>query len=394
MGDDVGVDEVVMPMYFATLSWTMVTMTEYKLDQIAVGLLDLDIKNPRLPRSLQRQHEKEIIGFLIDHASITELMESICANGYFPGEPLIVIPDNERYVVIEGNRRSAALKLLHDPSLAKNQKNKILAISSGNDCKKPSEVPCLIAKDRNEVQKFLGFRHITGVKSWKALEKARYLQHLKESLFQNNGDSLSLTEISKELASIIGSRSDYVRRVLIAYDIFEKIEDQSFFKIPGLDDTTFFFTNLVDSLNRPAIAKYIGIDFESNIDPLNNLNMRHLSDWCHWLFEKTPENRTRVKGISKELTSLAKVIDNEKAMRAFKDRKISLEEAVMLTDDVEDLFFNSIVRAKNNMYEAKAVTTKLESFYTGLREDLREIAGVCREINDIQANKQKDEFDV
>ncbi len=45
------------------------------------------------------------------------MAKSIVLRGYFPNEPLLAIKEKDRYVVVEGNRRLAALKALREPGL-------------------------------------------------------------------------------------------------------------------------------------------------------------------------------------------------------------------------------------------------------------------------------------
>src|SRR5690606_28260269 len=103
---------------------------------------------------------------------------------------------------------------------------------------------------------------------WKLLEKARYLFDLWQSQYSN----LSLNEASRELAKSIGSRKEYVKRILIGYQIFYKIEDEAFYKIPGLDDTTFYFNYIADSLNKIHIADYLGINMKE-VDNINEIEI-------------------------------------------------------------------------------------------------------------------------
>ena len=77
--------------------------------------LHLDAKNPRLGLETQSQAPREIIQHLFEHDKAMEIADSIATRGFFPNEPLLAIKENGRTVVIEGNRRLAALKALRDP---------------------------------------------------------------------------------------------------------------------------------------------------------------------------------------------------------------------------------------------------------------------------------------
>jgi hypothetical protein len=60
------------------------------------------------------------------------------------------------------------------------------------------------------------------------LEKARYLSVMRKS---QDFKSLSLFDASKEIAKITGSRSPYVRKMLISYNLYEIVEDEKFYQI-------------------------------------------------------------------------------------------------------------------------------------------------------------------
>ena len=88
--------------------------------KIDTALLDFDPHNPRLLEDLvKKPTEAQVIKAMADMADLSELVESIASNGYIDIEPLIVQSAGTRYVVLEGNRRLAAIRLLQNPDLAK-----------------------------------------------------------------------------------------------------------------------------------------------------------------------------------------------------------------------------------------------------------------------------------
>ncbi len=195
--------------------------------RISVADLVLDSENPRLPKSMSNKSEKEIINFLLSDASLIELMLAIGKNGFFEGEQLLVVPDDGgKYLVVEGNRRLSAVKLLHNPDLGEIYKSKITQVLKETDENNiPDEIPCLVFEKKDDILKYLGYRHITGIKSWKLLEKARYLAKLKDDYFPSD----SINDASREIAKMIGSRKDYVIRILAGYRLYEVIEKNGFY---------------------------------------------------------------------------------------------------------------------------------------------------------------------
>lgn len=349
----------------------MENTTKYLFEEIDINDLILDDKNPRIPRSLKDKGptEQELIEFMLLDASLIELMLAIGENGYFPGEQLLVVKDGEKHRVVEGNRRLSAVKLLNNPELATVQKAKVQKVIEETS-ERPQKIPCLIFNSEEEIHKYLGFRHITGIKEWRLLEKARYLDGLKNSLF---GDA-EIKNASREIAKMIGSKMDYVRRVLVGFQIYKNIEDENFYKIRDLDDTTFYFNYIVDSLNKANIRKFIGVDFE-NTNPLKDLSLENLKKWTHWLFEKNDQNKTRLIGNSSNLNDLNTILseENKEALVAFESSGYSLERAIELTGELDHTFKDFIIRAYNNLEKADSLVIRVNHIYPDLLEDLRKI---------------------
>ena len=90
-----------------------------KATRISVDCLRLDQKNPRLVGSGELKNDAAIISELYRGEYLGELLQSFAANGYLDIKPLIVELSGEYLVVLEGNRRLAAIKLFCEQSLAR-----------------------------------------------------------------------------------------------------------------------------------------------------------------------------------------------------------------------------------------------------------------------------------
>jgi hypothetical protein len=316
-------------------------------------------------------------------ASTIELMQAIGENGFFAGELLLVVPiDDKNYRVIEGNRRTTAVKLLRNPSLATVQTKKVQQVYQNAD-HRPDDIPCLIFKKEDEIHKYLGYRHITGVEPWNLRQKARYVNSLKVKLFPHK----NLDTASRELAKMIGSTRDYVKRLLVGFELYEKIEDHGFFKIRGLDEATFYFGYIADSLRWSNILDFLGIDLDKD-SPLEELVIDNLRKWTKWLFEKYGDGgKTKLKGKSGDLSKLNAILGSPIALKAFEIEGETLERAYELTEDINQLFENSINKALVEMETADGITHKVSSFQSGLEEDLKTIIKLSRKIK-----QSKDEF--
>jgi hypothetical protein len=341
-------------------------MTDH-LEDIKLELLMLDDQNPRLPKPLRGKNEKAIIEYMLMEASTLDLMLAIGQNGFFSGEPLLVVKEGEKYRVIEGNRRLTALKLLKDPALAPVQTRRVSQIMQSVTYKEDQieRVPCQVFKDAAPIHKYLGYRHITGVQSWDLTQKASFLTDIRLSEFP----SLNVDDASRELAKMIGSRGDYVKRLLIGYSVFETIRDNAYFKVRGLNEESFYFNYIADSLRQPAITEFLGVDMEK-VNPIDNLDQSKLKLWTEWFFEKNEQNKTRIKATAEELKMLNAVLKDERAFLAFSEEKKPLEVAYELTGAIEDVFQSSIVGAISSLEIADSLTHRLPKVYGRLSEDL------------------------
>ncbi len=359
-------------------------MANYNKKHFAEFLLDTH--NPRLPKSMGGESESEIINYLLSDSSLIELMLAIGKNGFFEGEQLLVVPDKDKFTVIEGNRRLAAVKLLHNPNIAKIYKSKIEQVIKESDYF-PEEIPCLEFENKDEILKYLGYRHITGIKSWKLLEKARYITKLKKGFYKE----MNLQVASREIAKMIGSRKDYVRRILVGFKLYEAIENNGFYKIKDLNDTNFHFNYIADSLSRSNIVQYIGVDLEKD-NPLENINFECLEKWTNWLFNKDLPNK--IIGDSEHLNALNKVLnlDYPDAKEAFISGE-KLFKALEYTDDINQQFQNAINEALSQLERADSITHKVNGFYSGLLNDLQSIYRISKKIRTIKEELESEKFD-
>lgn len=303
--------------------------------------LKFDSDNPRLPSRI-RGSQSAILEWMITNEKIVELMVAIGERGYFPGEPVLVVKvpgKDDKYFVVEGNRRLAAVKLLNNPSLAM-VKPKSVESASESAKHRPNEIPALVFPSRNDIVGYLGYRHITGIETWDSLAKARYLKQLFDWTEADNPSGKF-----RELARSIGSRADYVERLLTGLAVYEKIEDEVFFGINGLSEESIDFSVLTTALSYSSLAKYLGVSESKHPDL--NISKERLKELTTWLFEKNPQGKTKL-GESRNLKYLAAVVETPKALVAFK-RGEPLEQAAMLTEVPSLAFQNAILEAKNRL---------------------------------------------
>ena len=323
----------------------MVAKQSQPVRDIDVASLNFDPSNPRLPSSLDGATEEEILRWMCADGGILDLMRSIGEQGYFDGEPLLVTKTDESdYVVVEGNRRLAALKLLQDPTLIDyRQKTMQRIVKEAN--RPPTSVPCMVYKDREDVLEYLGYRHVTGIKSWSPLAKARYLQELSVSKrFADVEEDLKY----RQLARVIGSRVDYVKRILAGLKLYDEIESHEFYGIKDLDEDTISFSLVTTALGHPGIVDFLKLDSSQDLDQ-KKLDKKNLEDLTRWTFERT-DGRTRL-GESRHFRDLNKVVASDVALAEFRDNRRTLQEALLYTDQPAENLRNLLQTAKKSLQD-------------------------------------------
>jgi hypothetical protein len=337
-------------------------MTE-NISSVALDKLLLDEENPRLPESVGREQQT-----MLDHiaatTSIEELMQAIGENDYFPGEPLVVVPHRSRpgyFVVVEGNRRLTALKLLQDPANCSDPGSRMREISTQAKYR-PENAPVVVRASRQEVLPYLGFRHITGVKQWEPLAKARYIEQLFNLTDASNPANIRYGEVARA----IGSRRDHIKRNLDALAVYKTIKDNDFYGIEGLSDESIKFSVLSTALADDRIGSFVGTALRDGSDgvapdPILDASMlksNEVSELIRWLFEKDSKGKTKV-GESRNLRYLAAVVMNEKALTAFRNGS-PLKVAYQLTVDSARDFLELLYAAEAGLADAASMVATVD----------------------------------
>lgn len=307
-------------------------MSENTIQDIDTDELFLDEKNPRLPTTTGRK-QNDMLVYIARNTSITELMSAIAENGYFPGEPIVAVPrDDGGYWAVEGNRRLTAVKLLQDPSL--HPKNSRVRDISEQAKHKPTSIPCVLFKDRMQVVNYLGYRHISGVKQWEPLAKARYIAEYFELHTDQTQDS---AERYREVARGIGSQAPFIKRQLDGMAFYRHIQDQSFYEIDGLNEESISFSLVTTALGYESLLKFVSHDPDPFLNP-DKLDDEAVLRLTHWMFEQGKSGET-ILGESRNIQRLAVVVEDKDALASLiSDR--NLQKSYGLTKGVAVDFYD------------------------------------------------------
>ncbi len=259
-----------------------------EIQYASITELNLDPLNPRLGReNTGSDVSQEKVLALMEDWALDVLGTSFVENGFWPQEALIVLKEklygSVANVVVEGNRRLAALRLLAKAVEGKAISRKWDEIAGKKKIPATlfSRVPYLVANSRDEVDTFLGFRHVTGIKEWHPAEKAEFIAKLIEKR------GLSYDDVRKK----IGSKIPSVRQHYISYRLLLQMEARDEIALENVEKK---FSVLYLSLRTEGAQKYLHIDIQAEPSkakkPVPPDRLKALAYFAQWLFgdDKNP----------------------------------------------------------------------------------------------------------
>jgi hypothetical protein len=139
-------------------------------NKLPLSDLNFDTRNPRLVEygDLSDLSELELIKLLWKRMAVDEVLLSIATDGFWSYEPLIVCKEDGKWVVIEGNRRLAAIKILLSSKLQSELSVGELPKMTEKIRQTLDPLPVLKIEHRQDIWRYLGFKHVNGPAKWRS----------------------------------------------------------------------------------------------------------------------------------------------------------------------------------------------------------------------------------
>ncbi len=257
---------------------------EKEVCSVPVSWLSLDKKNPRLVGSSGLGSDEEIIGLLYRSEELSELLQSISANGYLNIEPLLVLAREETLVVVEGNRRLAAIRLFSEADLADRifeatkVRIRVPEISAAH-LETLQEVAVYREPNRAASRAYIGFKHINGAAKWESYAKAKFAA----DWYQGGGVTLS------DIAERIGDKHDTIKRMVNAIYVLEQAGSSGRFSLDDRSARRFNFSHLYTALSRSTYMEFLGLDpawvrYDPQPNPIGEEKLDQLGEVLRWIY--------------------------------------------------------------------------------------------------------------
>lgn len=342
-----------------------------------VERLVLDHRNPRLVSVDGDSTDVEIIAQLYRAEDLGELLQSIAANGYLDIEPLIVLEDDGGLVVLEGNRRLAAIRLFREPELAArvSERGRIrITLPDIPDRHRNTldRVSVYRVASREDARSFIGFKHINGAAKWESYAKARFAA----DWYRGGGISLA------DIASRIGDKHDTVKRMVNAIYVLEQAQVAGIFSIDDRVSPRFNFSHLYTALSRATYMQFLGLDaawsrYDPNPNPVPEDGVGRLSEVLKWMYGSQEESASPVvQSQNPDIKRLGEVLASAEGLAVLRTTG-SLSEAHASTQPADRKFSEALLRARQEIREA---SNSLRGFdgrdvsLVGIAEDISETA--------------------
>lgn len=143
----------------------------YPVDQVSLDPNNVRVRDGRgdeLADTVRAVSEEVIVKYMLAAENLLPLVRDILRDGYLDNEIPVVVREDGDVMVLEGNRRITALKVIADPSLLGEESSQVERwIDRYPDHDTPQSVRVMFAPSRDEAQPLLARLHTTTPKkSW------------------------------------------------------------------------------------------------------------------------------------------------------------------------------------------------------------------------------------
>jgi len=337
--------------------------------KIEIEKLILWDENARFPDNYSKSEEKELIEYFVSQPvyQIDNFIDEIVDDLDLPQlEKLVVWKDNEKLVVLEGNRRLTCYKLLANPEILSQSKQKKI-FSKINKLKESTiinnqyKLECVVSEDKGQCYRYLDRKHNRGNNevNWGDLERTNYTVRRGAANF-NTKLKVALSNFIDDLELPQEIKSKVLGRGYVT-NFFRLTTTGPARKIFGLDldengSLTFSDPNFAEKLKVIIYNVLEKEDFKGNPVDSRQLN-------------KTPQIKDYLKSVkSTDAKKVDKKIEENKKPDLFEKNRVSSPTPKERKQVLPKSSTRRTLIPKN--CRIRIESNKINNIYRELRDDL------------------------
>jgi hypothetical protein len=353
------------------MDWDKISPVE-DTQEVNLSHLHFDMQNPRFTpdKKPEEDTDQAVISKLASTADLPELVQSIATSGYINIEPLIVVLRNDRLIVLEGNRRLAAIKCLLNPAYAKEAK--ITVPEFGDEVHKTLDnIRVYRVAHEDDARELIGFKHINGPQAWDAYAKAEFAGNWLDT--QTGAQNpLTLTDIANRM----GDGHSTILRMVTALYVLRQAEENGVYSIEDRQKKSFSFSHLYTGLTYETFTSYLEMerptrDANPSPTPIAKENFLKLRKLLVWLYgSKSEDIQPVIRSQNPDLGALRDVLSSPTATRELEERA-DLDAAIITATPTDVRFSRHLFNANAELQKALQA---LDGFDAETQSELQDVA--------------------
>lgn len=351
------------------------------VEQIEFERLRLDPQNPRLLDLPSNPSREQIVEALLDQHDPINIARALVEFGFFNSEALIAITEDEgtTYIVVEGNRRLAAMMLLKDEQLRKAvdadpEWDQLSARFAEERPGALASIPCQVVSDRHAAAPNIGYRHIVGIKKWDAHEKAAFVTELLKDV--------DAGEPFEAVSHLTGETPHRVRTYIRDFRLLEQAEASGLDVSRAKDK----FGRFTRAMNAAGVSEFIDAKAPSEIEPeepeayeADDVRMKQLLSYVFGEEGGPPP----VFSDSRQVKELGAALKSEDGRRILEESR-ELEAAYEAAGGLRERLLNNLTKALSAL-QAAGEDLPAHSEDAEVRSAVAEVAAAVKALEEGQA---------
>lgn len=306
-------------MYAEDLEEKRIPLTSLYLDPNNPRFEDLRTKIPD-KRIVEPEVQAKAYTRLKRRWGIRNLVDSILWNGFLPLDRIVVVPirgKRGKYVVVEGNRRLAALKTITDDIRAgKVEGDGFTPDYLQSLAKSIRQITCLVytGNDKDIAWILQGIRHLSGIWDWEPEQKAELVAKEIDERGLDFG----------AVGQMLGMSSIRVGKYYRAFKALQQMRSDPEF---GEHADKRYFTLFDEAYSKTAIRAWLGWDEAKKAFT----NAEHVSQFYSWITPNPDPDHKNVRRIHdpRNMSVLNRIIStgNFSLLQRLDDYEVTIDQA-------------------------------------------------------------------